>query len=166
MSRTRNLIFGAALGLGARALMNRLILEKLRADVRYLNSGDYGPLLSGYSDDAVLHFVEGDHRWSGDHVGKIAIENFLRNFTGAGLQGEVTEIMTSGPPWAMTLVARFNDRADGPDGEEIYENRVVVFTRTRWGKIVDHLDFYEDSTRIPEFEAKLTELGIGPVGPV
>lgn len=163
MARTHKLILGAALGLGARALMNRLILEKLRADVRNLNSGDYGPLLSGYSDDAVLHFIDGDHRWSGDHVGKVAIENFLRNFTGAGLQGEVTEIMTSGPPWSMTLAARFNDHADGPDGEELYENRVFVFAKTRWGKIVDQIDFYEDSSKIPELEARLTELGIDPV---
>ena len=162
MGSTHKLILGAALGLGARALMGRLVTEKLRADVRKLNGGDYSGLLAGYSDDAVLHFTEGDHRWAGDHVGKPAIEKFLAEFTRAGIQGEVTEILFSGPPWAMTLAARFDDRAFGSDGEEIYSNRVVVFARTRWGKIVDHSDFYEDTEKIPAFDRKLTEMGIEP----
>jgi ketosteroid isomerase-like protein len=163
MKTTHGLVLGAAAAFGARALMNRIVLEKLRADVRKLDGGDYSALLSGYSDDAVLHFTDGDHRWAGDHVGKEAIERFLRDYTHAGMQGEVTEILTSGPPWAMTLVARFDDRATGPDGEEIYSNKVVVLARTRWGKIVDHSDFYEDSAKIPAFDKKLTELGIDPV---
>ena len=163
MATTHKLILGAALGLGARALMNRLVLEKLRGDVRKLNAGDYSGLLSGYSDDAVLHFTDGDHRWAGDHVGKDGIEHFLKDFTSAGLQGEIVEILTSGPPWSMTLAARFNDRALGPDGEKIYENKTVVFVKTRWGKIVDHSDFYEDTEKIPAFDRKLTELGIEPV---
>ncbi len=163
MATSHKLILGAALGLGARALMNRLVLEKLRRDVRKLNGGDYSGLLAGYSEDAVLHFTEGDHRWAGDHVGKDAIEHFLRDYTKAGMQGEVTEILTSGPPWSMTLAARFDDWATGPDGEELYTNKVVVFAKTRWGKIVDHSDFYEDSAKIPAFDHKLRELGIDPL---
>ncbi|MGK2954395.1 MAG: nuclear transport factor 2 family protein [Solirubrobacterales bacterium] len=162
MASTHKLILGAALALGVRALMNRIILEKLRSDVRSLDSGDYGPLLSGYADDAVLHFNEGDHRWAGDHVGKDGIERFLQTFTGAGLKGEVTEILTSGPPWAMTVAARFNDRATAPDGEVIYTNKVVVLAKTRWGKIFDQADFYEDTERIPAFDRKLTELALEP----
>ena len=50
--------------------------------------------------------------------------------------------MVAGPPWAMTLVARFDDRATGPDGEELYTNRVAMVARTRWGRIVEHEDFY------------------------
>ncbi|MBK5232615.1 MAG: hypothetical protein JJE13_06505 [Thermoleophilia bacterium] len=63
----------------------------------------------------------------------------------------------------MTLAARFNDHATGPDGKEIYSNKVVVIARTRWGKIVDQSDFYEDSNRIGELDSKLTELGIDAV---
>lgn len=163
MKATHGLFLGAAAALGARALMNRVVLEKLRADLRKLNDGDYSGLLSGYSDDAVLHFTDGDHRWAGDHVGKEAIEHFLQEYTRAGMQGEVTEILTSGPPWSMTLAARFNDYATGPEGEEIYSNKVIVFAKTRWGKIVDHADFYEDTEKIPAFDRKLTELGIDPV---
>jgi ketosteroid isomerase-like protein len=164
MPRTRTLLAGAALAIGARSLMNTLLLEKFRADVRALNSGDYGGLLSSYADDAVLAFNDGPHRWAGEHRGKDAIEVFLRDFTGAGLQGEVLEVWTSGPPWALSMVARFNDHADDPDGERIYSNEVVVIVRTRMGKIVRHEDYYSDTARITAFEEKLTELGITPVG--
>jgi ketosteroid isomerase-like protein len=155
---------GAGSALGARAALARLVLLKLRRDVRALNAGDHGPVLGGYADDAVLMFNEGDHRWSGVHRGKAAIETFLRNFTGAGLQGEITELLMSGPPWRLTLVARFDDHARDPGGEELYRNRVVLLVRTRWGRIVHHEDFYEDTERIAAFDRRLRELGVAPVG--
>ncbi len=158
----RSLIAGAGAAVAGRALLTRLILVKLRRDVARLNSGDYRPLLRGYADDAVLHFNEGPHRWAGDHRGKPAIERFLRDFTGAGLKGEVRTVWIGGPPWAMTLVARFDDRATGPGGEELYANRVVIVARTRWGKIVEHEDFYLDTARIVAFEETLRALGVVP----
>lgn len=159
----RSMLLGAGAAVAGRAILPRLILFKLRRDVRRLNAGDYRPLLAGYADDAVLRFNEGPHRWSGDHRGKPAIERFLRDFVGAGLTGEVRTVWVGGPPWALTLVARFDDRASGPGGEELYANRVVIVARTRWGKIVEHDDFYVDTGRILAFEEKLTALGRTPV---
>ena len=60
-------------------------------------------------------------------------------------------------------MARFDDHATGPGGEELYSNRVVVLLRTRWGKIVRHEDFYEDTARIEALERRLRELGVRPV---
>jgi hypothetical protein len=40
---------------------------------------------------------------------------------------------------------------------------VAIVARTRWGKIVEHGDFYEDTGRIVALEEKLRALGIGPV---
>lgn len=153
----------AAGALGARALLVRVLLSKLRRDLAELNAGDYRPLLEGYAEDAVLVFNDADHRWAGEHRGKAAIELFLRDFTAAGLQGELNDLLISGPPWALTMMARFDDRATGPDGQELYRNRVVMLVRTRWGKIVRHEDFYEDTSRIEAFERRLTELGVAPV---
>jgi ketosteroid isomerase-like protein len=158
-----SLLAGAGAAIAVRALLPRAVLLKLRADVRRLNSGDYEPLLAGYADDAVLRFNDGPHRWSGDYRGKPAIERFLREFTAAGIKGEICELWIAGPPWALTLIARFDDRATGPDGEELYANRVTIVARTRWGKIVEHEDFYEDTGRILAFDEKLRELGIGPL---
>jgi ketosteroid isomerase-like protein len=159
-----SLATGAALGLGARSLLVRAIKLKFEQDIARLNAGDYSSLLGGYADDAVLAFNEGDHRWSGVHRGKPAIERFLQDFTGAGLQGELRDVLVSGPPWAMTIMARFDDRATGPDGEELYGNRVVVLLRTRFGKVVRHEDFYEDTKRIETFDARLRDLGVAPAG--
>jgi ketosteroid isomerase-like protein len=143
-------------------LMTRLLLAKFRRDVARLNAGDHRPLLSAYSDDAVLRFNEGDHRWAGEHRGKAAIETFLREFTGARVQGEIKDLWIAGPPWSIRMVARFDDHADGALGERLYENRTCLVIRTRFGKIVEHEDFYEDTARIPEFERALRSLGHPP----
>jgi ketosteroid isomerase-like protein len=153
---------GALGAFAARGLFGRLLLLKLRRDVRSLNRGDYRPSLAAYAEDAVLHFNDGQHRWAGEHRGKPAIERFLRSFVDAGLKGEITELLFAGPPWRMTLVVRFDDEAHGPGGERIYSNRTVLLVRTRWGKIFQHEDFYEDTGRIEALDARLVELGIDP----
>ncbi|MGH2991364.1 MAG: hypothetical protein ACRDMA_16185 [Solirubrobacterales bacterium] len=50
----------------------------------------------------------------------------------------------------------------GPGGEQLYRNRTALLIRTRWGRIVEHEDFYEDTQRIQTFEARLRELGVEP----
>jgi ketosteroid isomerase-like protein len=159
-----NILAGAALALGARALLPRALLLKFSGDVAKLNAGDHSALLDAYADDFVLHFNEGPHRWSGDWVGKPAMDRFLQNFTAAGIQGEIRQIATSGPLWAMTMWVRFDDHADAPDGTRIYENTTVLVLRTRWGKVVEQHDFYVDTARIVELDRKLDELGIAAVG--
>lgn len=155
-------VTAAGAALAGRAILSRALLVKFRRDVRAINAGDHQPILSVYAEDAVLRFNEGDHRWSGEHRGKAAIDRFLRDFTRAGLQGEIHEVFVAGPPWRLTLIARFDDWARAPDGEEIYRNRTVLLIRTRWGKIVHHEDFYEDTERIDALEARLRELGVEP----
>jgi ketosteroid isomerase-like protein len=160
MMHKPSVLAGAAAAVAVRAALPHVMLVKLRRDMRRLNAGDYGPLLASFADDAVLHFNEGPHRWSGDHVGKAGIEHFLREFTAAGLQGEFGRLWISGPPWALELVVRFEDEAKAPDGATIYANSTVLWARTRWGKIVEQRDFYADTGRILDLEAKLQELGI------
>lgn len=161
--RLKTLLTGAALAVGGRALLPRLLLVKFGRDVERLNAGDHSTLLAAYADDAVLHFNDGDHRWAGDWVGKAAIDRFLQNFVAAKVQGEIDQIAVSGPPWSLTVMVRFDDHADGPDGARLYENRTVLVLRTKWGKVVDQEDFYVDTGRILAFDRKLTELGIAPV---
>jgi ketosteroid isomerase-like protein len=147
----------AAATLGARALVLRVALLKLRRDVRALNAGDIRPLLSNYHRDAVLRFNDGEHRWAGEHRGREAIAAFLQSFMDAGLRGEVSELFMAGPPWRMTLLTRFDDHALDSSGEVIYRNRTVLLARTRWGRIVLHEDFYEDTERIVALERRLSE---------
>jgi ketosteroid isomerase-like protein len=158
----RGFLLGIAAAFGARALFHRLLLAQFQRNLAALNAGDYGPLLANYADDAVLHFNDGPHRWAGEHRGKAAIEQFLEEFVGAGLKGEILGLWTGGPPWAMTMAVRFDDEARA-GGERLYANRVAMVIRTRWGRIVEQQDFYEDSERILGFEQALRERGIQPV---
>lgn len=159
----KSVLAGAALAVAGRALLPRLLLVKFGRDVERLNAGDHSTLLDAYADDAVLRFNDGDHRWAGDWAGKPAIDRFLENFTAAKVQGEIKEIVVAGPPWALTMLVRFDDHADGPDGTRLYENRTVLVLRTKWGKVVDQEDFYVDTHSILAFDRKLTELGVPPV---
>lgn len=159
MSSRRSFLAGAACAVGARAALPRLLAVKFRRDLARLNAGDYAPLLSSYAQDAVLRFNDGPHRWAGDHRGRDEIERFFQDFVAAGLQGELVDVWVGGPPWALTILARFDDRAEGPGGEQLYANRVAMVIRTRWGRIVEHEDFYEDTGRILALEESLTRLG-------
>jgi ketosteroid isomerase-like protein len=136
------------------------VLAKLRRDVAALAAGDHRPLLSGYAEDAVLVFTEGDHRWSGTYAGRDAIGGFLADFVRYGIQGEVREMWTGGWPWAMSILVRFDDHAEDEEGRPVYETRTVLLCRTRWGTIVRQEDFYFDTTRMLEFDRNLTARGL------
>ncbi len=164
MNRTRGAaLLGLTAGLAVRPLLRRALMFRLGRDVERINDGDYRPFLNAYAEDAVLHFNDGAHRWAGDHHGKQAIERFLRDFVAAGLKVEVKDLWLSGPPWNMIVIARVDDESRGPHGELLYSNRVVLVLRTRWGKIVRHDDFYEDTSKMAAFDAALRDLGIDPV---
>jgi ketosteroid isomerase-like protein len=152
----------AAATLAARALLVRAMLAKLRRDVEALNGGDFGPVFSNYAPEAVLRFNDGEHRWAGEHRGKEAVRRFLEDFVAAGIRGHISELVVGGPPWRMTLVARFDDHAHDPAGREIYRNRTALVARARWGRIVLQEDFYEDTGRIEALERSLRELGVEP----
>lgn len=159
----RNVLAGATLGVAGRALLPRLLLAKFERDVARLNVGDRSTLLTAYADDAVLRFADGDHRWAGDWVGRANVDRFLHNFTAAKVQGRIRQIAVTGPMWVLTMMVRFDTRADGPDGTRLYENRTVLVMRTKWGKVVDHEDFYVDTARIEAFDRRLTELGVAAI---
>jgi ketosteroid isomerase-like protein len=163
MNLVLGIIIGILLIIVLRIALIRVLLVKLRRDVAALNAGDHKPLLSGYAEDAVIVFNDADHRWSGNHVGRAAIDSFLANFVHYGIKGEITKIWIGGWPWSITILAAFDDHADGPDGTRIYENHTVLVCRTRMGKIVHQEDFYVDTVRMLAFDKKLTELGIRPL---
>lgn len=160
MKQSAALALGAGLAVGMRAALRQALLAKFRNDVRKFNDGNPDGLLAAYDDDAVLRFHDGQHRWAGTHRGKEAIGRFLRNMVDAGIQGTIREIWMGGPPWALSLVARFDDKATGADGSVLYSNRAVLVVRTRWGRIIEQDDFYEDTARIEALEDKLRDLDV------
>jgi ketosteroid isomerase-like protein len=135
----------------------------IRRNIRLLNEGRYQPTLAMFARDATLTFP-GDNTWSRmfrtpasgrtatpTHRGRDEIEAFLRRFVDAGLQMEVEDILVNGPPWNMRAAARVHDWATGPDGQEVYANRAVLFVRVAWGKIREQED-YEATHAIDAFD--------------
>jgi uncharacterized protein (TIGR02246 family) len=122
----------------------------IRRNVRALRAGDPEPVLSGYADDAVLVFP-GPSSWGGEYRGRAAIGGFLRRFVRDGLVGEVEEILVNGPPWRATVAVLLAATATDGAGAVVYDNRAILFARTRWGKITYQEDF-EDTHKSVAFD--------------
>jgi ketosteroid isomerase-like protein len=136
------------------------VRQQVRRNIGALGRGDLAPLLRGYSDDAVLIFP-GESSWSGEHRGRGAIEQFLRRFIAAGLTGAAEDILVNGPPWRTRIAVVFTDRAVDGGGNEVYENRAVLYAVARWGRITRQEDF-EDTQKVDAFDRWLDERGIAP----
>jgi ketosteroid isomerase-like protein len=126
----------------------------IRRNVAALRRGDPGPLLAGYSDDAVLVFP-GPSSWGGEYRGREAIAGFLHRFIDDGLIGEVHDILVNGPPWRTTIAVFFTASAVYDD-VVAYDNRAILFARARWGKIQYQEDF-EDTHKSEAFDRYLQE---------
>jgi ketosteroid isomerase-like protein len=147
----------------------------IRRNLRRLNQGDHGPALAMYADDATLAFP-GDNSWSrqfrtpeasrapyATHRGRDELEAFMARYVADGIQLEVEDILVNGPPWKARAAVVAHDwvpgragrpGADGIDGHDRYQNRAVLYVRTRWGRIVAHEDF-EDTERSAAFDRLL-----------
>jgi ketosteroid isomerase-like protein len=131
-------------------LAKKLISRSMDA----LNRGDVGPILRMETGDVHFRFP-GSSSWAVDIVGKEHVAAWLKRMVATGLQHHPEEVVASGPPWRMTLVLRGTDRFDEPDGTPVYDNRYVLWARTRWGRIYDY-EAYEDTERSLAFDAYLS----------
>jgi len=129
-------------------LLIRRSLERHRA-------GDVEGLLKTYADDVRFVFP-GRSSWTADLRGKQAVEVWLRRFHRVGLQLQPHEILVGGPPWNTTVCVHFTDRATGPNGEMVYENRGVLFGKVRWGKVKYYV-VYEDTQKVAELDEYLAQ---------
>ena len=142
----------------------------IRRSVDKLNDGDYRPSLVMFADDATLAFP-GDNSWANQHRltekgreafathrGKPEIEAFLQRYVGQNIHMVVDDILVNGPPWHTRAAARVHHWIEGPDGNDLYCNRAVLFVNTRWGKIRSQED-YEDTQRVAAYDVVLAARG-------
>jgi uncharacterized protein (TIGR02246 family) len=132
-----------------------MVRRMIRRNIRALNAGDLGPLLTRFADDAVLVFP-GQSSWGREYRGKAAIEGFVRRFAEARLVGTPHEILVNGPPWRTTACVVFSDQATDGAGEIVYRNRAVLLARAVWGKIVYQEDFL-DTQKVEAFDIYLAQ---------
>ena len=154
----RRLAFAVLAGHAAYAALVRLMLRRTAAK---LMAGDVDAFLRFYAKDAVLIFP-GDNSWGPVYRGHDEIRGFLERFLRVGLQGELHEILVSGPPWNTTVMARFTDHAHAPDGARVYENDAIIHLKSRWGKVVEER-VYEDTEKVAEFDRYLESREAVPV---
>jgi ketosteroid isomerase-like protein len=137
----------------------------IRRSIRALNTGDYGPTLAVFAEDATLTFP-GDNSWSRQfrapepgraayptHRGRAEIEAFLRRYVDHGIQMEVDDILVNGAPWNTRVAVRVRDWIPTDGGGDAYANRAVLMARLSWGKIREQED-YEDSERVAAFDRR------------
>lgn len=137
-----------------------LVRRMLRQLIARTRDGDMAPTLAAWADDGHFQFP-GESSWAIDTHQKADIEAWYRRFAAAGLQLEPEEILVQGPPWRTTVCVHFTDHATGPDGELVYENRGMLFTRIAWGK-VRYGTVYEDTQKVAAFDHYLE--AHGPAG--
>jgi ketosteroid isomerase-like protein len=123
-----------------------------------LSRGNYEPALAGLAPRFEQVFA-GDHPLGGS---RHSVEAFRRWFERMyrlfpNLSFEVTATAASGPPWNMTLVAEWIDRATPADGTS-YENRGVHVLKLRWGRIVS-IHAYLDTQIVAAASRRLAEHG-------
>ena len=152
----------------------------IKRDIARLNAGDYRPVLTMYGNDTTLTFP-GANRWAAmfrphargrravpTHRGRAEIEAFLRRYTEQGIQMVVEDIIVNGPPWRARAAVRCHVWIPGDNGRDLYDNRAVMWVRTRWGRILEQEDF-EDTERSAAYDAFLdataTPTTASPSGP-
>jgi len=138
----------------------------VRHSIAKLNQGDATLLLRLASADAELAFP-GDNSWAGmhrpvekgrtRHVTHRGIEEcrtFAERFVGEGIQLGIEDIVVNGPPWNLRVAVRAHDFIAGPTGgDDVYNNRAVLFLEMRWGRLIRWED-YEDTERVAAWDRR------------
>ncbi|MBC7779815.1 MAG: nuclear transport factor 2 family protein [Proteobacteria bacterium] len=110
--------------------------RKVRQVFASLSDGDYEPALEGLAP-GFEHVFAGDHALGGARHTveglRAWFQRLYRLFPDLGF--EISSMSVSGPPWDMTVVAEWIDRAT-PAGGGTYENHGTHIVRLAWGKLV------------------------------
>lgn len=138
----------------------------LRRQIAQLNNGNYEPLRKMAAPDAELTFP-GDNSWArqfrapqtgrtahSTHRGVAELEAFAQRFVDNRLRIDVEDILVNGPPWNTRICVRATDVATDETGAEVYNNRIVLFIESRWGKIHRWED-YLDTERVSAWDREV-----------
>jgi ketosteroid isomerase-like protein len=135
----------------------------LRHSINKLNNGDYSLMLKLASPDFELAFP-GENSWStmfrpqqrgrSRHVTHRGVDEavaFADRFVDEGIQFEIEDILVNGPPWNTRIALRVRDFVPGNNGDDVYNNRAVLFLEARWGRLLRWED-YEDTERVAAWD--------------
>jgi ketosteroid isomerase-like protein len=121
----------------------------------HARDGDIRPTLMMDADDVRFTFP-GDNSWAGTYHGKDELRAWLQRLVRVGIKTYPDEVILKGFPWRQTVCIRGHDHAHAPSGEQIYENRFVIWGHLRWGKLKDY-EVYEDTEKAKALDLYLAE---------
>ena len=140
----------------------------LRHSINKLNNGDYSLMLRLASPDFELAFP-GENTWStmfrpqrrgrSSHVTHRGVDEavaFAGRFVDEGIQFEIEDILVNGPPWNTRIALRVRDFVPGNNGQDVYNNRAILFLEVRWGRLLRWED-YEDTERVAAWDRATSE---------
>jgi len=122
-----------------------LAKQLLSYNMKRLNAGDVRPTLRLDAEDVRFRFP-GDSSWAGEFDGKRELRPWLERFARVGLQIFADEVVVKGFPWNQTVCVRGHDYLRTAQGEQVYENRYVIWGRISWGQLRDY-EVYEDTQK-------------------
>jgi ketosteroid isomerase-like protein len=121
----------------------------------HTRNGDIRPTLLLDADDVKFTFP-GENSWSGTYHGKEELRPWLERLVRVGIKTFPDEVVLKGFPWRQTVCIRGHDYAHSPGGEQIYENRFVIWGRLEWGRLKDY-EVYEDTEKAKALDDYLAE---------
>jgi ketosteroid isomerase-like protein len=124
-----------------------------------LGRGDWDVVLAGLADH-VDHVFPGEHPLGGTRHSRDAVRSWFERLGRLfpGHEFELERVISSGPPWDMTLVVRWTARLTPASGPP-YENQGTHWIRVRRGRVT-HFHAYLDTQRIAEACSEMAAAGI------
>jgi ketosteroid isomerase-like protein len=115
-------------------MLSWLSKQTITRVMAHTRAGNIEPTLRLDADNVRFVFP-GDNSWSGEIRGKQELRRWLERMVRVGIKTFPDEVVAAGPPWRTTVCIRGHDHLTGPDGEQIYENRFVIWGKLRRGKL-------------------------------
>lgn len=116
-------------------------------------AGDIRPTVMLDTPDMQFVFP-GSNSWSGHYLGRDQHRRWLERLARVGVKTEPDEVLAGGWPWNMTICVRGRCWWDNSGGERIYNNRFVIWSKLRWGRVT-HYEVYEDTEKATALDAYL-----------
>jgi ketosteroid isomerase-like protein len=136
-------------------ILSWLAKKLLDRGMARLRAGDIRLTLALYANDVQMRFP-GDNSWSGVYRGKKELKAWLERFARVGIQIYPDEVVAVGPPWNTKVCIRGHDYVKSPEEQIVYENRYVIWTKLKWGRIQEE-ETYEDTQKPKALDAWLEQ---------
>ena len=108
-----------------------------------LSAGDPRVVIALYGPKVELTFP-GENSFSGAFRGKAEVSRWLRRFAAIGFAIVPEQVVAVGPPWSTTVATRVHVTLHDDAGEQIYDNRGVIWGQLVWGRMRRY-EVFEDT---------------------